>query len=116
MLVRGVTPSSLNSDRRPRLFLPSMPERCDSTPAKLLRWETLTGFILRQRRRTSCDRYKTRLGLTEFAFGRRRLLFRAWNDRVYSALSPPPRLLLRKRLPPLSVQRLTTGPGPPASN
>src|ERR1700730_3487883 len=92
--------------------MPPWPERCNtsSTPSGLSHWGTLTGFILGQRGRASSGRYKNRLGPAEFAFGRRRLLFGGWDDRIHCELSPPPRLLLRKRLPPLSVQRLTTEP------
>ena len=39
--------------------------------------------------------------------------YTGWPDRIYCELSPPPRLLLRKRLPPLSVQRISTEPARP---
>ncbi len=114
MLVRCLAPPSLSGDCRPRLSLSSVPQRCNtnSTPAGLPRRRPRTGFSWKPRGRASsaCDR--SRLESAKFAFGRRRLLFGGWDDRVYRELSPPSRLLLRKRVPPLSVQRLNSRGGP----
>ena len=98
MLVRCLTSPSLSFNCRSRLFLPSVLERCNTSGNP-------SG--------TSWGRYKDRHGPAEFAFGRRRLLFGGWNDRIYCELSPPPRLLLRKCMPPLSVQGITTEPARP---
>ena len=111
MLVRCLAPPSLSVDCRSRLFLSSVPERCNtnSTPAGLRRWELRTGLNWRCCDRASSGGDRNRPGPARFAFGRRRLLFGRRNDRVHGKLSPPSRVLLRKPLPSLSVPRLING-------
>jgi len=108
MLVRCFAPPSLSGDCRPRLLLPSVPERCntESTRTGPRRCGSRIGFSWKLHSRAPRGRDKNRLAPAEFAFGRRRLLLGGWDDCVYCELSPPSRLLLRKRVSPLSLQRL----------
>ena len=96
--MRCHAPPTVKRDCRSRLFLSQVLEQCD----------TESEFALQSGWRAPPRRDNQASGAAEVAGGRRRLLFRGWDDCLYRELSPASRLLLRERVPALSLQIIST--------